>query len=84
MSVNRPLQLVVLCGVAAMLVAGCGGEDSAGEAKDPIRAVSASVRDQVASARQVDPSKFPKPAPGQALEDFAGQFDTAGPQAVSA
>ena len=84
MPVKRPLQFVLLCGLAAMLVAGCGGEDSAGEAKDPIKAVSASVRDQVASAQTVDPSQFPKPQPGQALEDFAGQFDTSGPQAVAA
>jgi hypothetical protein len=84
MPVMRPLQLVVLCGLTAALVAGCGGEESAGEAKDPVKAVDASVRDQVAAAQSVDPAKFPKPAPGQALEDFAGQFDTSGPQAVAA
>jgi hypothetical protein len=84
MSVQRPLQLVLLCGLAAALVAGCGGDDSAGQAKDPIKAVDASVREQVAAARTVVPDDFPTPAQGQSLEEFAGQFDTAGPQAVAA
>jgi hypothetical protein len=69
---------------AALLVvlAGCGGSEEA--AKDPIKAVQASVRSKVASAQDVDAAKFPKPSSGQSLEDFASQFDTKGPQAVAA
>jgi hypothetical protein len=66
----------------AVAFAGCGGSEEA--AKDPIKAVNASVRTQVAAAQDVDVSKFPAPESGQSLEQFAGQFDTRGPQAVAA
>src|SRR4051812_29994722 len=74
----------VLFGIAAaaVLLPGCGG--SADDTpSDPIKAVSASVRDQVRDAQDVDPAAFPKPS-GSSLEDFAGQFETGGAQAVAA
>src|SRR4051812_47899675 len=72
--------------VAAALLAGCGGDGSTSRqaASDPVDAVSPSLRDQVAAAREVDVSAFPKPQAGQTLEAFAGQFDTDGPAAVAA
>jgi hypothetical protein len=77
---KRALAPLALITVA---VAGCGGNGESA-VKDPIKAVNASVRDQVAAASTVDPSAFPKPQPGEALEQFATQFDTDGPQAVAA
>src|SRR4051794_37802223 len=79
MSMRALLPLALLA-----VLAGCGGGDSEGSAKDPVRAVDASVRSQVAAAQDVDTSKFPKPTSGQSLEEYAQQFDTDGPQAVAA
>jgi hypothetical protein len=79
---KRALLLPAALLVGLVGLAGCGGSKEA--EKDPIQAVQASVRSQVASAQDVDASKFPKPASGQSLEDFASQFDTRGPQAVAA
>jgi hypothetical protein len=66
------------------VLSGCGGSESENSGNDPVRAVDASIRDQVAAARAVDPSKFPDAPAGQSLEQFAEEFDTDGPQAVAA
>jgi len=80
-----PVTRVVFALALLALVAGCGGGGGDEEAaKDPIKAVSANIRDRVADAQTVDPSKFPTPTPGQTYEEFSTQFDTEGPQAVSA
>src|SRR5215218_9914513 len=72
----------VLFGVAAaaLFVGGCGG--GAQTSSDPVKAVSASARDEVRAAQAVDASAFPKPS-GTSLEAFAQQFDP-GAQAVAA
>src|SRR4051794_17325898 len=86
MPVARIALLSALSLLAGALLTGCGGDGSAGQqaAGDPVSAVSASLRDQVATARKVDVSAFPKPHAGQTLEAFAGRFDTDGPVAVAA
>src|SRR3954451_9017766 len=75
---------LALLALAALLVAGCGGAESGAAAKDPITNVPPSVRSGVAAARDVAPSSFPKAPAGISLEQFAGRFDTRGPQAVAA
>ena len=72
--------VLVPVALLAAALAGCGGESSA---RDPIKAVSAGVRDQVKEAQTVDPASFPQPD-GRPLEAFASQFDTSGPQAIAA
>src|SRR3954465_1866893 len=83
MLVSRALPPAALVALLVLLAAGCGG-GSESAAQDPINAVNPSVRTHVEAARTVDPSAFPKPQPGQSLEQFASQFDTQGPQAVAA
>jgi hypothetical protein len=69
--------------VAAL--AGCGTTESdGGSSKDAIKSVNASVRSKVSAAQSVDAASFPKPMAGQSLEEFSGQFDTQGPQAIAA
>src|SRR3954447_26532423 len=66
------------------LCAGCGSESGGAGGGDPVRAGQASVRDDVAAARTVDPATFPKPPSGMSVEQFAGRFAADGPQAVAA
>src|SRR4051794_23603358 len=75
-------RLVIPLALLCLVAAGCGstGDNS----KDPIEAVQSSARSEVSNAQQVDAKAFPTPRPNEALEDFAQQFDTAGPQAVAA
>src|SRR5215212_10423513 len=69
-----------LSGIALVAaLAGCGSEE---KPADPVKAVSASARDEVRAAQTVDPAAFPKPA-GTSLEEFAQQFQP-GAQAVAA
>jgi hypothetical protein len=70
--------LLMLC---AAVLAGCGGTDEA--ERDPIANVSSEARDEVAAAQDVDPADFPEPAAGQTIEEFAQQFEAAGPQAIA-
>ena len=78
-----PALHVALLVALTALVAGCGGEaGSAGG--DPLQAVDAAVRDQVADAGEVDPAAFPKPPASGTLEDFGRRFSADGPQAVAA
>ncbi len=70
---------VVVVGVAA--IAGCGSS-SESTASDPIKNVSTKARSEVKAAEDVDPSKFPKPQPGQSIEQFSAQFASDGPQAL--
>lgn len=69
------LRARVLVPVALLtsLIAGCGGDETP---RDPVTSVDSSVRRQVSAAHDVQATSFPKPSPDQALEDFAGQFDT--------
>ncbi len=69
---------LLLC--SALTVAGCG---SGNESTDPVQAVPAALRPAAARAQHVDASKFPRPRPGQSIEDFSAQFASTGPQAVS-
>src|SRR5215218_4983309 len=71
---------LALSAIALLAVlAGCGGDD---KRADPVRAVSASARDEVRAAQTVDAAAFPKPT-GTSLEQFAQQFQP-GAQAVAA
>lgn len=73
---------VSLVAVAAA-TAGCGTSASEKPASDPIENVSAKARDEVEAAQDVDASKFPKPKPGQSIEQFSAQFRADGPQALA-
>jgi hypothetical protein len=66
------------------LIAGCGSADSKQPARDPIANVSAKLRDTITLAQHPDVSDFPKPTPGQSIEQFAAQFAANGPQALAA
>jgi hypothetical protein len=66
------------------LVAGCGSADSKQPARDPIKNVSAQLRDTITLAQHPKVADFPKPAPGQSIEQFAAQFAADGPQALPA
>src|SRR3954465_8318082 len=72
------LPFALLC----LIAVGCGSTDES--SKDPIQAVQASARTAVADAQDVSVKDYPTPRPGQALEDFARQFDLDGPQAIAA
>ena len=72
-----------LFGAALVAVlAGCGGSADE-QSADPAKAVSASARDEVRAAQTVDLAAFPKPS-GGTLEEFGGQFEASGAQAVAA
>src|SRR3954470_11995275 len=79
----RPLPSAALLALLMTVAAGRGG-GSESAAKDPVNALAPSVRDKVKTAETVNPSSFPKPKPGESLEQLADQFDTQGPQAVAA
>ena len=72
-----------LFGVALVaLLTGCGGSGDE-QSADPVKAVSASARDDVRAAQTVDLAAFPKPK-GATLEEFGAQFEASGAQAVAA
>ena len=67
--------------VLLVAVAGCGG--SSEKASDPIDNVSTKARADVKAAQDVDATKFPKPRPGQSIEQFSARFASNGPQALA-
>jgi hypothetical protein len=80
---TRALPPAAVLALLVVTATGCGG-GSESAAKDPVNALNPTVRTQVKAAETVDAATFPKPQPGQTLEQLATQFDTQGPQAVAA
>lgn len=72
----------VCVAAVALAAAGCGSS-SQKAVPDPIGNVSAKARADVRAAQDVDPATFPKPRPGQSMEQFASQFRSDGPQALA-
>jgi hypothetical protein len=69
--------------VLLLTVAGCGSTGGSEKPSNPLKNVSGKARADVKAAESVDPSKFPKPKPGQSIEQFSAQFAADGPQALA-